>query len=790
MFRLVKALAAGACILVLPLVVLSCSKSSSPASPEAPARAEPPSAPGPSAAVPSAPAGPAAPAPAQGEAGGVSTPAAAPKKTAPGLPAEVIYTSGDVQAQRQGGAWSDLEIGTKLQKGDSVKVGAASECQLKLADLAVVSIRENTQVSVDSLALGESVAQAKLGLRTGTVLSKVKKLTGSDSYAVRTDSAVGGVRGTEFGVTVTPQGNTLVTVKDGTVAVLPAAYDPDEVRALSAAAPEVDQIAKIIETSAAPVRAGQELTVTPQQAARAEKDFQVIRVAVARIVKERQTMAAAQASAGGAQSTGGAQAAGSSQTTGGAQPAGGATPPPSAAIEAQMKSIQAATATLASLVGAPRVLTPANEKALQRLEALPAPGTPAGRTSSTPQAAPAAPVVTPVRIAVTTDPPDSEIEIDGKPAGTGSYAADVNPGDSLTFVIRHEGYATKTLALTAKGPANYPVRLDPAPIEGSFAAGSAPLVGAVQASGDVLVSTDRLGQVIGTDRKGRVQWKIATQNTPNENSSAVLAGATLYFTGAKEFIVASAKTGQVAGRIVLDSATTHLFGQRVAVSGSLGVYPTSSSLMVFDPATGAAIRQIPVAGGTLMTPAISGGRVLVVSQPGVFLAADPQSGQVLFQVPTGASQPVAGSVLVAGTRAFFADRKGLVVCVDLQGRKVLWKASLKGSGSKGVFQDLEKSANGVFVFAGDTIYAFSASDGSELFPPITGASTAPLDRDGRLYFGTRNGTLAVADDRTGKTVRSLDMKTVLNTRPQPDGPRLLLGGEAGQVFVVYPGSIQ
>jgi outer membrane protein assembly factor BamB len=312
----------------------------------------------------------------------------------------------------------------------------------------------------------------------------------------------------------------------------------------------------------------------------------------------------------------------------------------------------------------------------------------------------------------------------------------------------------------------------------------------VQAAGDVLVSTDRQGQVTGTDRSGRARWRIATRNTPNENSSAVLAGDTLYFTGSKEFIVASVKSGQVAGRIALDSATTHLFGQRAAVSGPLGVYPTSSSIMVFDPATGAPIRQIPVAGGTLMTPAISGGRVFVVSQAGVFLAADPQSGQVLFQVSTGASQPVAGSVLVAGTRAFFADRKGLVVCVDLQGRKVLWKTPLKGSGSKGVFQDLEKSANGVFVFAGDTIYAFSAADGSELFPPITGASTPPLDRDGRLYFGTRDGTLAIADDRTGKILKSLDLRTALNTRPQPDGPRLLVGGEAGQVFVVYPGSIQ
>src|SRR5208337_1784249 len=111
----------------------------------------------------------------------------------------------------------------------------------------------------------------------------------------------------------------------------------------------------------------------------------------------------------------------------------------------------------------------------------------------------------------------------------------------------------------------------------------------------------------------------------------------LYFTGPKEFLAVAIRTGAVVSRTVLDSTTTHLFGQRVAVSSSLGVYPTSTSLNVFDPATGATVRQIPLAGGTLMSPTISDGRVLVVSQAGVFFAIDPESGQPLFQVPTGAS---------------------------------------------------------------------------------------------------------------------------------------------------------
>ena len=321
---------------------------------------------------------------------------------------------------------------------------------------------------------------------------------------------------------------------------------------------------------------------------------------------------------------------------------------------------------------------------------------------------------------------------------------------------------------------------------------SAPLVGAVQAAGDVIVAVDRQGQVVGVDRQGRARWKIATQNSPNENAAPVIVDGTLYFTGAKEFIVASARTGSVASRVPLDSSAAHLFGQRVAVSSGLGVYPTSSAIAVFDTATGATVRQVPVPGGALMTPAIADGRVFVVSQTGAFTVIDPSAGEVQFQVPTGASQPVASAVLLSGSRAFFGDRKGMIVCVDIDARQVAWKVPLKGAGPMGVFQDIVASADGrsLFVFASDAIFALSAADGSLLFEPLTGASTPPLSRDGKLYFGTIDKTLAVVDEATGKAVASLPMKAVLSTRPQPDGQRLVVGDRTGRVFVISPDAIK
>jgi outer membrane protein assembly factor BamB len=676
----------------------------------------------------------------------------------------VVFENGEVQGQRDG-TWSDLEIGARLGKGDSVKVGPDSECQLKFANLAVVSIRENTQVSLDSLTLSTSGSQVKLALESGTVLSKVKKLSGKESFTVRTQTAVGGVRGTEFGVTVTPQGGTLVTVKEGTVAVLPAACDPDAVRSLSADVPALEQIARQIESSAPAVHAGQELTVTPEQAAKAEVAFQYVRASATRIVQEQQVQAARQT----ADASSAKAAASAAQAV------------PTAPLEEQLKSLQAATATLTSIIDTPTTaLTPVHGEALKPLDVLPAPNAPvSGRSSAAP-----------VHVSLAATPADSVIELNGKPAGTGSYDGEAKAGDTLTFAVRHEGYAAKTVTVIAGDPATRQVQLQPVPIEAAFPVGNAPLAGVVQSSGDLLLAADRQGTLYASTRQGRALWKVSTRNSPNENSSPVIGAENLYFTGSKEFLVVALRTGAVVRRAALDGATTHLFGQRVAVTSSLGISPTSTSLAVFNPATGAPLRRIPIAGGTLMTPTMADGRVLVVSQAGVLLAVDPVSAQVLFQVPTGAGQAVASSVRIAGSRAFFADRKGLVVCVDIEARKVLWKVPLKLQGAGGVFQDLELSAQGVFAFAGNTIYALSAENGAELFPPIGGASTPPFSRAGRLYFGTQSGTLAVADPGTGRIVKSLDLKNVACTRPQPDGPRLLVGTAAGQLLVIYPDSIQ
>ena len=144
-------------------------------------------------------------------------------------------------------------------------------------------------------------------------------------------------------------------------------------------------------------------------------------------------------------------------------------------------------------------------------------------------------------------------------------------------------------------------------------------------------------------------------------------------------------------------------------------------------------------------------------------------------------------MLVKWTRK---KRKGLVVAVDPDAKKVLWSSALPGTGTGGVFQDLAVSETGVYAFARGTLFGFSVTDGTALFDPVAGVTTPPLVDAGRLYIGGADGKLLILDAANGKPVASLDVGGKLTTRPSKDGDRIILGTANGRILVVNPAAVR
>ena len=121
--------------------------------------------------------------------------------------------------------WIPAEIGDLVTRANSVKTGPDSSCEIQFASTAVIRLQENTEIEIRRVSLAPDASKVGLKMVAGSVLAKVQKLSKQDSFSVATQSAVCGVRGTEFSVSTGDGTETVLAVKEGAVAVLPPSMD-------------------------------------------------------------------------------------------------------------------------------------------------------------------------------------------------------------------------------------------------------------------------------------------------------------------------------------------------------------------------------------------------------------------------------------------------------------------------------------------------------------------------------------------------------------------------------------
>jgi outer membrane protein assembly factor BamB len=824
-----------------------------------------------------------------------ATPTTAPSR------AVITFFAGEVAIERAGDS-QPAEIGQALDRDAVVKVGAGSSCELQLGNMAVVRVDENTILSIANLSLEAGKARVVLGLDIGTVICKVNTLVAGERFQVRTLSAVFGVRGTEFVVSVRPDAQTLVAVRTGAVAVLPRWADfmgwrdklPEDSPPIAPAIAKVEESARV-------VSGNQQLTIRAETARAWRKELAALEEKVSAIAASVQSggeisQAGADELAAAVEKLAPSIAAPLARTT-----AIAAAPAKSLVTAAAMRLV----ALPAALLGAPQqpatvqtaapqqpsitisvAVQPADadiylngslagkgactgffsigekltfvakregyvEKTLSitvdkdtggsfeiALERTPEKvsirttpedaeilldGTSVGTGSYTELVAPGETRAFTVRregyadksvvvdvtpgsgktwqvaleemregISIRTDPPDADILLDGKPAGRGAFAQGFKVGQALAFTVRREGYADATLEVTVgKGEArDYEVKLEPKPLVRRFPLSQKPIVGEVVVAKGMVIAADSTGVLAAATERGEAGWRLPTKNATNENSFPVAIGNRLYFSGAAELVVADPVSGAALRRDSLDVASAHLFGQRIAVLDSTGLLPLDKGIRLLDLATGATLGTIVIDGGSKMTPSVWQGRVVTVNQAGMLYVIDPAGGKVVAEIPTKSIQPVAVAVQVVGNRGFFADRKGLAVCVDLEAAKVVWQTPLSVKSSVGVFQDLACGPEGVFAWVKGTLYGLSPHTGEPLWAPITGVSAPPLLREGRLYYGTDQGSLRIADAATGKPLGTLDVKAKISTRPAWSEGMLFVGTSTGEIVQINPAAVK
>ena len=133
----------------------------------------------------------------------------------------VTSTTGYVAIQPFGEGRRQARVGDRLDRvGDILTTGPDASARLEV-DLAIgfVSVAENSQLQIRTLSITRSGARiTELFVLQGQVRLRIRPLTNpATRIEIHTPAGVSGVRGTDFGITVAPNGQTGVATLEGRV---------------------------------------------------------------------------------------------------------------------------------------------------------------------------------------------------------------------------------------------------------------------------------------------------------------------------------------------------------------------------------------------------------------------------------------------------------------------------------------------------------------------------------------------------------------------------------------------
>ncbi len=716
----------------------------------------------------------------------------------------ITFTTGEVQKMKDN-QWSPAEINDFIETGDTVKVESDSFCEIQFGNRAVIKIEENTELVFPSIDTSAGQSNVALDLITGSVLSKVNKLAGSESFEVKTKSAACGVRGTEFMVKSGSTDNTLLAVREGAVAFTPASFKLDE---LLAGIPDADKEAaeavEKIRKSLVIVKKDQEIEISSENIARINNIYKDLENAVSELKQDdikklsenivRQIVLSTALSEVHRSEMDDLDAmiirelpdqdGGKKGTTGELLKVSVSVNIPDAQIirekrvigKGSFSAIFSNGETISLLIRKKgyyeKTLEFTVQKELENRYDVILEKDPDAKES--------------VTVSINVLPPDAEIIIDNITEASGTLEREFLTEKTYNVLVKKDGFQKKSFSISQpKENDNINIKLLPS-IEKRIKVSNGRLTGYTAFSGGKVFAADSYGEVIAADVKGNILWKQQTGNTPNERAFPVIHNDKLYFSGANEFLVIACGTGEVISSFFLDDDTSHVFGRRVVMAGDTGIYPANTNLFRFDQETGEFTEEIAIPDGTRMTPGINGNEILIVNQKGVFFRIDSDTGEIKSSIPTQAVQPVVNNVAVAEGKAFFNGKNGDIVCINLSDNKIVWIKSIAEGKSRMITGDLKYENGGIYAFSDNQIFAFSSKDGGKLFNSVKNVTSPPVLYGGKLYYCTSDGLFKTADSRTGTVLEFIDIKARVTSAPFYDNGRIFAGTDSGEILVLNP----
>lgn len=112
----------------------------------------------------------------------------------------------------------DAQIGDVIKQNDDIVTADNSFCDIRIGG-SIIRIKAQSSVKISTLLKSGNIEDTEIGLNSGKLLCKPKKLLKDENFMVKTPTAVAGVRGTQFAIEADKLKTTRIKVFNGEVKV-------------------------------------------------------------------------------------------------------------------------------------------------------------------------------------------------------------------------------------------------------------------------------------------------------------------------------------------------------------------------------------------------------------------------------------------------------------------------------------------------------------------------------------------------------------------------------------------
>ncbi|HNX22441.1 MAG TPA: FecR family protein [Spirochaetota bacterium] len=116
-----------------------------------------------------------------------------------GIKANILFSIGSVEVQREGINVTNLNPGDIIKEGDIIMTGDKSQVTIQVGDRGCVRIVQNTEVKISKLFLNNAT---DIFLHNGEIISNISRLRKDENYTITTKTIKAAIRGTAFSVSI------------------------------------------------------------------------------------------------------------------------------------------------------------------------------------------------------------------------------------------------------------------------------------------------------------------------------------------------------------------------------------------------------------------------------------------------------------------------------------------------------------------------------------------------------------------------------------------------------------